>query len=69
MDKVQLHYLEQLSEMYPTIGNASTEIINLQAILSLPKYTPKAMTNEYSTIVLASPVLPGARRFCMISIA
>ena len=39
MDKIQLHYLEQLSEMYPTIGNASTEIINLQAILNLPKGT------------------------------
>ena len=36
-DKEHLHYLEQLSEMYPTIGKASSEIINLQAILNLPK--------------------------------
>ena len=39
MDKEHLHYLEQLSEMYPTIGKASSEIINLQAILNLPKGT------------------------------
>lgn len=35
----RLHYLEQLSELYPTIGRASTEIINLQSILYLPKGT------------------------------
>ena len=29
VEKERLHYLEQLSEMYPTIGRASTEIINL----------------------------------------
>ena len=39
IDKEHLHYLEQLSEMYPTIGKASSEIINLQAILNLPKGT------------------------------
>mgnify|MGYP000048675295 CR=1 FL=1 len=38
IDKEHLHYLEQLSEMYPTIGKASSEIINLQAILNLPKH-------------------------------
>lgn len=39
MEKEHLHYLEQLSELYPTIGRASTEIINLQSILYLPKGT------------------------------
>ena len=35
----ELRYLEMLSHQYPTIQAASTEIINLQAILSLPKGT------------------------------
>ena len=39
MEKEHLRYLEQLSELYPTIGRASTEIINLQSILYLPKGT------------------------------
>ena len=28
--------LEKMAELYPTIAKASTEIINLQAILNLP---------------------------------
>ncbi len=39
IESEHLHYLEQLSELYPTIGRASTEIINLQSILYLPKGT------------------------------
>ncbi|MGI6751217.1 MAG: fructose-1,6-bisphosphatase [Anaerovoracaceae bacterium] len=35
----QLKYLRLLSESYPTIGEASSEIINLMAILNLPKGT------------------------------
>lgn len=34
-----LRYLELLSQSFPTIAKASTEIINLQAILNLPKGT------------------------------
>ena len=37
MKELKERYLERLSELYPTIANASTEIINLQAILNLPK--------------------------------
>ena len=37
--KEQLHYLKLLSKQYPTVQKASTEIINLKAILSLPKGT------------------------------
>ena len=33
----ELRYLTMLSRMYPTVRAAGTEIINLQAILSLPK--------------------------------
>src|SRR5699024_12347047 len=32
-----LHYLKMLARQYPTVQAASTEIINLQAILNLPK--------------------------------
>lgn len=34
-----MHYLQLLSNSFPTIGAASTEIINLEAILNLPKGT------------------------------
>ena len=34
-----LNYLKMLAKQYPTVQAASTEIINLQAILSLPKGT------------------------------
>ena len=39
MDDRDLHYLELLSESYPTIADASAEIIDLSAILALPKGT------------------------------
>ena len=38
-DNQQLRYLELLARQYPTIQAASTEIINLTAILNLPKGT------------------------------
>ena len=34
-----MRYLQLLSQSFPTIAEASTEIINLQAILNLPKGT------------------------------
>ena len=34
---LQKRYLKLLSEKYPTIASASTEIINLSAIMNLPK--------------------------------
>ena len=34
-----MHYLQLLAQSFPTIAEASTEIINLQAILNLPKGT------------------------------
>ena len=39
MKTEELRYLQRLAELYPTIGKASTEIINLQSILNLPKGT------------------------------
>ena len=38
-DTYSLDYLELLSKDYPTIRAVSSEIINLQAILNLPKGT------------------------------
>ncbi|MDF2543423.1 MAG: fructose,6-bisphosphatase [Herbinix sp.] len=39
IDDSSIVYLELLSKLYPRIDSASTEIINLQAILNLPKGT------------------------------
>ena len=35
----ELKYLKLLAKNFPTIGETATEIINLEAILSLPKGT------------------------------
>ncbi len=45
MDELELKYLRSLSKQYPNIAAASTEIINLQAILNLPKGTEHFMTD------------------------
>ena len=45
MKKEELRYLQRLAELYPTIGKASTEIINLQSILNLPKGTEHFMSD------------------------
>jgi len=39
MTREEIRYLERLSELYPSIARASTEIINLQSIMNLPKGT------------------------------
>ena len=45
MKDLEARYLERLSELYPTIARASTEIINLQSILNLPKGTEHFITD------------------------
>ncbi len=45
IDRTELNYLKILAEKYPTIAAASTEIINLQSILNLPKGTEHFMTD------------------------
>ena len=47
MKDLETKYLERLSELYPTIAAASTEIINLQAILNLPKGTEHFLTDVH----------------------
>ena len=45
MEELKLKYMERLSDLYPSIAKASTEIINLQAILNLPKGTEHFLTD------------------------
>ncbi|MBP1888950.1 fructose-1,6-bisphosphatase-3 [Clostridium moniliforme] len=50
----KLKYLKLLAKQYPTIAEASTEIINLSAILNLPKGTEHFLTDlhgEYEPFV------------------
>ena len=47
MGQTDLRYLKSLSNQYPTIATAATDIINLQAILSLPKATEHFITDAH----------------------
>lgn len=42
---MDLRYLKSLAKQYPTVASAATEIVNLQAILSLPKGTEHFITD------------------------
>ncbi len=57
MDNEHLRYLEQLSELFPTISRASAEIINLQAILNLPKGTEHFLSDIHGEYEAFSHVL------------
>ena len=45
MKSLEARYLDRLAELYPSIAAASTEVINLEAILNLPKGTEHFMTD------------------------
>ncbi|MGN0106111.1 MAG: fructose-1,6-bisphosphatase [Hominilimicola sp.] len=55
--ETELRYLERLSELYPTIDSASTEIINLQSILNLPKGTEHFLSDLHGEYAAFSHVL------------
>ena len=57
MEKLDRHYLERLSELYPTIADASTEIINLSSILNLPKGTEHFITDIHGEYEAFSHVI------------
>lgn len=57
MNKEEIHYLEQLAELYPTISKACSEIINLQAILNLPKGTEHFLSDIHGEYGAFSHVL------------
>lgn len=55
-----LKYLELLSRSFPTIASASTEIINLEAILNLPKGTEHFLTDIHGEYEAFQHVLKNA---------
>ncbi|MDD3277279.1 MAG: fructose-1,6-bisphosphatase [Lachnospiraceae bacterium] len=57
MDQMEMKYLKSLAEIYPTIAKASTEIINLQSILSLPKGTEHFLSDVHGEYEAFSHVL------------
>lgn len=62
LEKVQsdLRYLQLLSRSFPTIAEASTEIINLEAILNLPKGTEHFLTDLHGEYEAFQHVLKNA---------
>lgn len=57
MEKKEKSYLDYLAELYPTIGKASTEIINLQSIINLPKGTEHFISDIHGEYEAFSHVL------------
>ena len=57
MDTMELKYLQRLAELFPTIAKASTEIINLQSIMNLPKGTEHFITDIHGEYEAFSHVL------------
>ena len=57
MNAMEVKLLQRLAEIYPTIGAASTEIINLQSILNLPKGTEHFITDIHGEYEAFSHVL------------
>ena len=57
MNQEELRYMQRLAELYPTIGIASTEIINLQSILNLPKGTEHFLSDLHGEYDAFSHVL------------
>lgn len=55
-----LRYLKLLSRSFPTIAAASTEIINLEAILNLPKGTEHFLTDVHGEYEAFQHVLKNA---------
>lgn len=57
MSYTKSRYLEQLAEVFPTIGKATTEIINLQSVLNLPKGTEHFLSDIHGEYEAFSHVL------------
>ena len=55
-----MRYLELLSHTFPTVAEASTEIINLQAILNLPKGTEHFLADIHGEYEAFQHVLKNA---------
>lgn len=59
-DTMEVKFLELLSEKFPSIADATTEIINLQAILNLPKGTEHFLTDLHGEYEAFNHVLKNA---------
>ena len=59
-EEKDLRYLLLLSQSFPTIADASTEIINLQAILNLPKGTEHFLADIHGEYEAFQHVLKNA---------
>ncbi len=57
---LDIHYLKLLSRLFPTVAAASTEIINLEAILNLPKGTEHFLTDIHGEYEAFQHVLKNA---------
>ena len=57
MQDFEKKYLERLAELYPSIADASTEIIGLSSILNLPKGTEHFITDIHGEYEAFSHVL------------
>ena len=55
--EMELKYLKSLAKLYPSVAAASTEIINLQSILNLPKGTEHFMSDIHGEYDAFSHVL------------
>lgn len=58
--KEDLRYLQLLSQSYPTVADASSEIINLEAILNLPKPTEHFISDPHGESAAFNHVLRNA---------
>lgn len=59
-EKINLRLLKFLAKQYPTVDTAMTEIINLQAILNLPKATEHFISDIHGEYAAFSHVLRNA---------
>ncbi len=62
MDAIEQRYLELLSRSFPTAAKASAEIINLSAILNLPKGTEFFASDIHGEYEAFSHILQQRRR-------
>ena len=63
-----LHYLRMLAKQYPTVQAASTEIINLQAILILPKGTEHFISDVHGEYEAFQHILNSASGVVFLSL-
>ena len=60
LNEQNMHYLQLLSSSFPNIASASTEIINLEAILNLPKGTEHFLADLHGESLSFKHVLKNA---------